>query len=141
MNDPNSIVVKIASSIPFIKKYQKFPSIAAVNESIEILKEYANNNILSAKERADLHKRIEKLEEDRKDMKIPEENLTIFRNSISIGQLHFTVTNGLDLGAPKLHAGLDRGRDVVVVPGFAVTNHDLDFLSILLHQNRIAPAE
>jgi peptide/nickel transport system ATP-binding protein len=39
INNPNSIVVKLASSIPFIKKYQRFPSIAAVNESIEILKD------------------------------------------------------------------------------------------------------
>jgi peptide/nickel transport system ATP-binding protein len=38
IDNPNSILLKIASRIPYIKKYKKFPKLAARDESIEILR-------------------------------------------------------------------------------------------------------
>jgi len=38
INKPNSLVLKIASRIPFIKRYQQYPKLAARRESVEILR-------------------------------------------------------------------------------------------------------
>jgi peptide/nickel transport system ATP-binding protein len=37
LDNPNSFILKIASGIPFIKRYLKYPKLAAFQESIEIL--------------------------------------------------------------------------------------------------------
>jgi len=39
LEDPKSVIIKIAASLPMLKRYQDYPKLAARNESINILKE------------------------------------------------------------------------------------------------------